>query len=606
MATIDLVADTTPERHAPAWVVREAAQLVGDVGVDTPRDLAVGVDTARDRIPLWAFTDARELVGSWIDRYELIAHLHAGQDGNTFLARQEPLGREALLLLRHGRYAVDDPTATRFLTRASRAARLSHPNALRVFDCGHSGDGMLYLVTDQLRGASLADRLLSEGPISPQRAARIAAQVAAALAEAHGIGAVHGALSARDVFFEPARGHDDLVIVRGFARPVEADRVLDPGLDLQALGRLLYHMITGRDSGSLPNPRDLVHSRLFEDAPPDLVALVFALLGNHDELPPSTEAVRARLARAGDGERLEDEAAPGRADQLKLPLALSIVGLQGVHDLITADAESGVLSTRGTELPVGSHLVLVSGDGALGPLRIYAHVVDAFPESGTTTLRWTRISTTGHRRYLNRFIAEVLGVDLQGEFAEAPIAEHHRLSYEPSRTTLALEPEHPPLDTTDFVDGSTPARPYQRGRRRITRPTGRISVTDEVFSAPKRPEQVEQSRADGPPECPNPGQLRSGFVFFEGYRMHVELVTVSQARCAVVLPSGTDALPSGAKVHVGIPGDPRLGVAWAPAVVGDSFVGRDHRRQMTVQVMAPTARFIEAACAWKDATRGTR
>ena len=80
------------------------------------------------------------------------------------------------------------------MAEAQAVARLSHPNICNVFDYGESlqadGNTVPYVVMELLTGPSLADRL-EAGPLAPQDALKIAAEVAAALAAAHAYGVVH-------------------------------------------------------------------------------------------------------------------------------------------------------------------------------------------------------------------------------------------------------------------------------------------------------------------------------------------------------------------------------------------------------------------------------
>src|SRR5881275_1483733 len=72
----------------------------------------------------------------------------------------------------------------RFLREIEIAAKLQHPHVLPVYDSGRA-DGMLYYVMPFVEGESLRDRLVRGGPLPQAEAARIAREVADALAYAH-------------------------------------------------------------------------------------------------------------------------------------------------------------------------------------------------------------------------------------------------------------------------------------------------------------------------------------------------------------------------------------------------------------------------------------
>jgi serine/threonine protein kinase len=85
---------------------------------------------------------------------------------------------------------ADDPAAeSRFRTEATAAAKLTHPNAVLVYDVGRDGHDD-YLVMELVEGPSLADVLVA-GPVPAGIGAAIGAMVAGALGAAHAAGIVH-------------------------------------------------------------------------------------------------------------------------------------------------------------------------------------------------------------------------------------------------------------------------------------------------------------------------------------------------------------------------------------------------------------------------------
>src|SRR3546814_14541650 len=70
------------------------------------------------------------------------------------------------------------------------AANLNHPNIVGVYDWGEA-EGTYFMVMEFVDGRSLSEILRSEGPLHPDRAADIGADIAAALGFAHRNGVVH-------------------------------------------------------------------------------------------------------------------------------------------------------------------------------------------------------------------------------------------------------------------------------------------------------------------------------------------------------------------------------------------------------------------------------
>ena len=76
------------------------------------------------------------------------------------------------------------------MREARTAARLHHPHAVSVFDVVEQ-DGQLWLVMPFIASITLAAVLHEGGPLQPDEAAKVGAQVASALTAAHAAGIVH-------------------------------------------------------------------------------------------------------------------------------------------------------------------------------------------------------------------------------------------------------------------------------------------------------------------------------------------------------------------------------------------------------------------------------
>ena len=82
-----------------------------------------------------------------------------------------------------------DKAIERFLGEAKALARLRHPRIVPVYEAGCAGQRH-YIAMALIEGSSLADRSV-ECPLALNRAAEIIAELAEALAYAHGHGVVH-------------------------------------------------------------------------------------------------------------------------------------------------------------------------------------------------------------------------------------------------------------------------------------------------------------------------------------------------------------------------------------------------------------------------------
>jgi hypothetical protein len=214
------------------------------------------------------------------------------------------------------------------LDAARRAALVSDPRLVRVLDVG-SHEGVSYVVTEEVRGPSLAD-LLARGPLTGDQARAIVGEVAAALEIARRRGVHHLALRPSVVHITP----DDRVLLTGLAFD---GALLGQGLgdartttraDTVGLVRLLYAALTGRwpvgaqdlvpttGLGTLPPaplatggpvpPGDLVAG-----VPADLDTLCVVTLGSNDDGPHSPAELVRELEPWGE---IRSMGVSGRAD----------------------------------------------------------------------------------------------------------------------------------------------------------------------------------------------------------------------------------------------------------------------------------------------------
>src|SRR3954465_8884024 len=122
-------------------------------------------------------------------RYEIVQHLARGGMAEVFLARDLLLDRPVAIKVLFPEFAADRSFVERFRREAQAAANLSHPNIVSVYDWGEE-EGTYFIVMEYVEGRTLSTMLREEGPLLPDRAAGIGAEVAAALAFAHRNGVI--------------------------------------------------------------------------------------------------------------------------------------------------------------------------------------------------------------------------------------------------------------------------------------------------------------------------------------------------------------------------------------------------------------------------------
>lgn len=213
------------------------------------------------------------------DRFELVRRMGSDGEGDVFLAQDQVSARPVAITVLFRGSASDPALAARFESDVRVAAGLSHPNIVRTIDWG-AHDDALFLVKESVEGTTLTDKLRAEGAMTAQAAARVAADLAAALGAAHRLGISHGELSADNVVVTSS-GHIKLAGF-GWAR---AEGGTNPIGDLQALGSLLEEMVTAG-----PPP---------EAAPPPVVDSLFVddsnIAGEAASVPPPLRSIIDRL-----------------------------------------------------------------------------------------------------------------------------------------------------------------------------------------------------------------------------------------------------------------------------------------------------------------------
>lgn len=193
--------------------------------------------------------------------YELHERIGAGAFGVVYRATQPGVGREVAIKAIHAHLAQQPEFVRRFEVEAQIVARLEHPRIVPIHDYWRAPDGA-FLVMRWLRGGSL-DAALEKRVFEPADAARIAEQVAAALAAAHRAGVVHGHVRAGNILLDEDRDAYltdfgiaiDLAVASGPGRALAAHYLApeqakgeprSPLSDQYSLGIVLHELVAGR------------------------------------------------------------------------------------------------------------------------------------------------------------------------------------------------------------------------------------------------------------------------------------------------------------------------------------------------------------------------
>lgn len=197
-------------------------------------------------------------------RYKILSKLGSGGMAQVYKAHCLILNRIVAVKVLRPQFASNDEFVERFRREAQAAAGLSHPNIVSIYDVGRDGDHY-YIVMEYVCGTSLKGAICKSGYLEPQKAARIAWQILAALQHAHENGIVHRDIKPHNVMV--ASNERVKVADFGIARALSTSALTETGTiigtvnyfspeqargdaveaqsDIYSLGVVLYEMLTG-------------------------------------------------------------------------------------------------------------------------------------------------------------------------------------------------------------------------------------------------------------------------------------------------------------------------------------------------------------------------
>src|SRR5262245_18381101 len=192
-----------------------------------------------------------------IAHYRLLAPLGAGGMGEVYLAEDTKLSRKVALKLLPAEFTRDAGRVRRFEQEAQAASALNHPNILTIFEIGEANDAH-YIATEFIDGQTLRERL-KEGRLSTAAALDIAAQIAAALAAAHGAGIVHRDLQPENLMlrrdgivkvldFGLAKLNEHMPAAVGSESTATGKVNTDPGTVLGTIGYMAPEQVRGQEA----------------------------------------------------------------------------------------------------------------------------------------------------------------------------------------------------------------------------------------------------------------------------------------------------------------------------------------------------------------------
>lgn len=270
-------------------------------------------------------------------RFVVGALLGRGGMASVYRSRDRRLGRDVALKVMLADSVGDAARVARFAHEVELLSRLpSHPGLSSLLHAGRLPElaERPFLAATLVKGPTLAFCMASDLRMPARRSVALALGLGRALMAVHGAGVVHRDLTARNVMLEhEGEGAGPIVVDFGMAAVLEPSpgasrltrpdqrpgtvtamapeqylgRSAHPAMDVYALGRLLYEMLTAEDPHATVS-----HARLMERhrqgarvaprlasrgdvGPPELRSLVDACLEPDPARRPATEAIVATL-----------------------------------------------------------------------------------------------------------------------------------------------------------------------------------------------------------------------------------------------------------------------------------------------------------------------
>jgi eukaryotic-like serine/threonine-protein kinase len=266
-------------------------------------------------------------VGRLGDRFVLVRELGRGGMSRVYLGRDEVLDRPVAVKVVEP--DPEDPQVGLLFRREGRAAaRLSHPNIVRVYDAGEDelgGSGVSYIVMEYVPCGDFEDMIGRNGSLPETMLSRMGVDVASGLAHAHERGIVHRDVKPRNILIDD-RGSPKLADF-GIARALDgttshnrADTYLGTAAysspeqlrggrvtnksDVYSFGATLYHAAVG-EQPFLGNSIEVANQHIHKmPTPPrqrgarigeDLEALILECLAKNPSERPDAVRLRDRL-----------------------------------------------------------------------------------------------------------------------------------------------------------------------------------------------------------------------------------------------------------------------------------------------------------------------
>lgn len=283
------------------------------------------------------------MIGSIIDKYEVLQKLGEGATATVYRGRHLTIGKDVAIKVLHPHLSASSRYRERFNREARAVGRLAHQNIVSILDYSGNQADDCYIVTELVDGVTLLELLQDQGRLPSEIAAVLAMDLCSALGFAHTEGIIHRDIKPENVMirrdgrvklmdFGVARVMDEgsitidgsLLGSPAYMSPQQAlDEKLDGRSDLFSLGTVLFHAITGHVPFAGSNASVILRN-IIEGNRPEVLELA-------PHASPGIAAVVDRLLQA----RAEDRYPTAADAHAALGACLAEVGLAPENPLVS-------------------------------------------------------------------------------------------------------------------------------------------------------------------------------------------------------------------------------------------------------------------------------
>lgn len=347
-------------------------------------------------------------LGQTLGKYRIESLLGSGGFAWVFKGHDPELDIPVAIKVLKPQFAGDQAVVDRFKREASTAARLRHPNIIKIYAVGRENDAV-YFVMDYLP-SGLANRLEASQTLPEDYVLRVGVDVARALGFAHREGVIHRDIKVDNILFD---SHGNAVVADfGIARalsgytnqtgtnmvvgtpqyfaPEQARaKPLDGRADLYSLGVTLFRAATGRLPFEGEDWYEIARQHVEEPPPParsvnpalspEFEAIVLQCMAKSPDDRPATGEVLAETI----SEILQVRKDPSTANTVSVPRTPTSVTPRAVRPAPTPIGRrrlwSGAIVTTLVLLAIAALFYFPLG----GPLRTSNAATDSLPPDST-------------------------------------------------------------------------------------------------------------------------------------------------------------------------------------------------------------------------------